>query len=365
MNELLKVEHFVGTLQDDRDLDFQTCDEPGPLSTSKILVKKNSKMAVDSKGTLYVTGPLIIDAETGFAKASVATISPKGVVGRILFDATRDITSIAINSKDQIYVAEYASAYSEAGRGGSEYSMFPILDRLGRDKSYFKVHILNPNGNTGSAISKTTNDMFFNFAVTSTGTLYAGSYWSLRKFSTTSFFGNRAKDVVNYKTNPYAKYNHADPKPVNYIERSANKLVVDKADNLYFTELYTPMKLEPSPHGSVIEGASGDPEFDTIKRLSPDGKIELIAGSTANVGSVAGIRETAGFRKIEAMTTDDQGNLYVYEQDLTTIRKVDKKGMVTVLINSPDISNVMSLAFHANSLYLLKKDGIGVIRNIQ
>lgn len=70
-----------------------------------------------------------------------------------------------------------------------------------------------------------------------------------------------------------------------------------------------------------------------IRRISPDGKVETIAGNGRQI-SVDGPALEASFNNPGSLTLDAQGNLYIVDSSSRTIRKLSASGQVTTLAGS-------------------------------
>jgi sugar lactone lactonase YvrE len=68
-----------------------------------------------------------------------------------------------------------------------------------------------------------------------------------------------------------------------------------------------------------------------VRKLSPDGTVTRIAGSTGNIGYVDGTGETAQFRYPRGIAVDAADNLYVADYGNHVIRKIDSNRVVSTL----------------------------------
>lgn len=95
----------------------------------------------------------------------------------------------------------------------------------------------------------------------------------------------------------------------------------------------TVIKLE-NPYGIAVDAAGNvyiaDWERDMIKKLSPGGKMSVVAGS-GEKGSKDGRGPAASFYLPEGLALDQKGNLYVADCYNNMIRKIDPTGVVTTL----------------------------------
>lgn len=360
MSKTLKQERFVKSMGDDRDLDFQVMEPSGPESKSKIYIKNNSRMAIDSKGNIYVTGPKWVTKE-GFAANGISKISPAGVVTPVRLNISAGIDGIAVDKSDNVYLYEYYSSPGNAGRGGSEYSMFPAWERLWTTKRFSRIYKLTPDGSLKTFLGKNRDDLYDNFNVDSKGILYVGSYRGLKKIDP-SFFGS-TKVILAYNNNPFSKFDQANPKTVFYFQPSISQTAMDSNDNLFYVERYYPSKIEINEYGMPSESGADGQQHAIIMQYSSNGKSTVLAGINKSIGAVDGVGATAGFEQLTGLCIDDKGNLYTAEKAAETIRKIDQNGNVSTI--ATNIGNdVLDVAVHGNSLYILRKTGVDIIRKL-
>lgn len=80
----------------------------------------------------------------------------------------------------------------------------------------------------------------------------------------------------------------------------------------------------------------------TIRRLTPGGKVEFVAGSYLSYGAVDGRGVDAKFKYPYDLTVGSDGNIYVADVTNRLIRKVTPDGMVTTVagvLNSSTAAN--------------------------
>lgn len=86
--------------------------------------------------------------------------------------------------------------------------------------------------------------------------------------------------------------------------------------------------------GAVAQDSAGniyvvDPLNDTIRKISPNGIVTTVAGSTGLSGSTDGVGGFARFNAPNGIAVDGAGNLFVADTGNHTIRKISPDGMVT------------------------------------
>lgn len=89
-----------------------------------------------------------------------------------------------------------------------------------------------------------------------------------------------------------------------------------------------------NPYGIAVDKAGNvfvsDWDKDQIKKVSPDGKVSVFAG-TGDRGLKDGPADSASFYLPEGIALDQQGNLYVADTYNNRIRKITPDGMVSTL----------------------------------
>lgn len=88
------------------------------------------------------------------------------------------------------------------------------------------------------------------------------------------------------------------------------------ADNVYWQNY---------PHGQSPFGSA-------IRKITLDGTVTTFAGDLSNIGSVDGQGNAARFRSIRGLAIDASGNLYAADSGNQTIRKISPNGKVETLM---------------------------------
>jgi sugar lactone lactonase YvrE len=92
------------------------------------------------------------------------------------------------------------------------------------------------------------------------------------------------------------------------------------------------------PDGVAIDGQGNlyvaDTENQTIRTVTPDGVVATLAGSAGTEGSADGKGSAAQFNRPAALVVDANGTVYVADTENHTIRKVTPDGVVTTLAGS-------------------------------
>ena len=89
------------------------------------------------------------------------------------------------------------------------------------------------------------------------------------------------------------------------------------------------------PSGITSDGQGNlyvtDQDNQTIRKIDSNNNVTTIAGQVGNTGSANGQGTNATFSGPNGITADGQGNLYVVDQDNSTIRKIDSNNNVTTI----------------------------------
>jgi hypothetical protein len=93
-----------------------------------------------------------------------------------------------------------------------------------------------------------------------------------------------------------------------------------------------------NPHG-IAMGSDGnlyvaDQGNNTIRKVTPAGVVETLAGLAGNVGSADGVGSAARFKTPTGISADDSGNLYVADLDNNLIRKITS-AVLSLLLLAP------------------------------
>ena len=138
-------------------------------------------------------------------------------------------------------------------------------------------------------------------------------------------------------------------------------IAIDNASNLYVADDHKIFKIDPNGTLSTMAGSTAgfadgigvNAQFQTltalaidtsgniygvdrtnhrIRKITPNGQVTTIAGSTAGFADGAAI--SAQFNSPTGITVDEQGNLYVVDSENNRIRKITPEGQVSTVAGS-------------------------------
>lgn len=163
------------------------------------------------------------------------------------------------------------------------------------------------NGPIDTALLQPPNHL----AIDSQGTLYFSEYCSIRKIT--------PDGVVSDFAGPGR--NGCKPADGQGIEAGFSSIVAmatDGAGNLY-----------------VADGH----ESQTLRKITPDGRVSTLAGSFGKLGYLDGVGANARFGSLgSGLAVDESGHLFV--SDGTTIRRVSSAGVVSLYAGKPETQGV-------------------------
>ncbi len=100
----------------------------------------------------------------------------------------------------------------------------------------------------------------------------------------------------------------------------------------------------------------------TIRKISPDGRVTTLAGLEGTTGSDDGSGSAARFNNPSGVALDPAGNVYVADTGNHTVRKITRSGLVTTLAGkarSPGNLDGVGSASRLNSPFGIAVDGAG------
>jgi sugar lactone lactonase YvrE len=92
------------------------------------------------------------------------------------------------------------------------------------------------------------------------------------------------------------------------------------------------------PTGMAVDSAGNvyvaDTFNDTVREISPAGAVTTLAGTAGQIGSDDGTGSVASFNNPSGVAVDSSGNLYVADHANDTIRMITSAGVVTTVVGS-------------------------------
>jgi streptogramin lyase len=129
-----------------------------------------------------------------------------------------------------------------------------------------------------------------------------------------------------------------------------------KGDNAHFRNPWS-VAVDKSGHVYVA-----DKDNFVIREITPDGTVSTIAGKPGTPGFADGKREMARFRDPQGVAVDYFGNVYVADTGNQAIRKISPSGEVTTIAQG--LSNPESVAVDAvGTVYFTDNSGVHKIAN--
>jgi sugar lactone lactonase YvrE len=98
---------------------------------------------------------------------------------------------------------------------------------------------------------------------------------------------------------------------------------------------YLPQSLATDKAGNVFVADSGN---NTIRKITPAGVVNTIAGTAFVTGSADGTGSAARFSGLQGIATDRTGNVFVADTDNQTIRKITPAGVVSTLAGTVGVT---------------------------
>jgi sugar lactone lactonase YvrE len=259
-----------------------------------------SGIASDSAGNLYVSDQL-----TNYNNQTLRKITPAGETTTLSKNLTYGFVGIGINSLGGIYgIASGNIVMSRTPDGGiyllagnsALSSPSPPLDGKGISASFSKLN--------GIAVDANDNV----YVTDSTSTYDEGS--AVRKIApdgtVTTIAGNVMHKGADDGNGPNATFNYP------------TGIAIDKNGNIYVC----------------------DTQNQLIRKISPGGSVNTIAGTLGIRGANDGAALTASFNNPQGIAVDRNGTLFVADTDNHTIRKISTNGTVSTIIGKTGFAGV-------------------------
>lgn len=99
-----------------------------------------------------------------------------------------------------------------------------------------------------------------------------------------------------------------------------------------------PWAVAVAPDGTAYVS---DQQNRTVRRITPAGVVTTLAGSAGVAGDDDGAGAAARFRAPAGLATDAEGNLYVADRDLHTVRRITPAGGVSTVLGTAGVSGAL------------------------
>lgn len=128
------------------------------------------------------------------------------------------------------------------------------------------------------------------------------------------------------------------------------------------------------PNGNIYLSEIGTDSL--IRKITPDGMVTTLAGTSGHNGYADGTGAAAKFNNPRSITTDSAGNIYVADTDNNMVRKVTPAGVVTTVIGAPGQVGVaggvlpgrlispQGVTMNGKLLYITTSNGVVVAKNL-
>jgi sugar lactone lactonase YvrE len=344
---------------------------PQYVKGMSFLTNESSQVVIDSKGNIVTAHRGLIDS---ISTTMVKKITPEGARSQVNLYLSGEVHSLAIDSSNNIYLSERKDAESQGNGGGSGYSPLPrSVIEFFREKGYSKIYKISPSGRVTKVVGK-TSDIFHDTTVDAEGNIYIAASDQIKKIIPRKFWLNKTQVIVEYSRKSI-NVDRDKPSKKEYTVAYPISLITDEQSNLYFIERsYTEVRTVDEDHIIHFEWKSGV-RFK-IKKITPSGKVTVIAGSDQAIGAVDGMGASASFDNPKSLSVDSNNNLYVLESGLQTIRRIEPNGNVTTIVGQSGVNkfiegalpgaleNALSITVHGNSLYIVLNNGLALVRNL-
>ncbi len=298
-----------------------------------------SGMAIDANDVLYVTDSSTNTIHTVGIDGDITLLAgSSGQAGTIDANATEALfnqpQALAVTSTGTVYVTDTANA---------------TLRQISNGEVTTLAGAANLRGNTDGMGANATFTRPIGLALDSAGNLYVAdaTNHTIRKISSagvvTTWAGQAGITGSDDGIGTAAHFNYP------------TGLAFDSNDNLYVA----------------------DTTNNTIRKITPEGVVNTLAGTVGCSGSTDGSGTEALFNRPTGLAVDSGDNLYVADTGNSAIRKISPEGIVTTFAGLPTIAGLLdatgtealfnqpqALAFDSNDNLYVADTGNSTIRKI-
>ena len=172
-------------------------------------------------------------------------------------------------------------------------------------------------------------EYIYDFAVDAEDNIYVATIGQITKITPRTYLPNKTKVLVKFKYDiyPLSRTQGVDGSDheIEHKISSPNSMITDKDNNLYFIERSSFTVQKTTKDGKITTStkkSEGGGLYYEIKKITPDGKISIVAGSDKMTGATDGVGASASFDFPKNISIDNRNNLYVLEAKLKTIRRI-------------------------------------------
>src|SRR5687767_4221223 len=174
-------------------------------------------------------------------------------------------------------------------------------------------------------------------------TVYFAIAAGLLTLSGCFLLGWRVREPLTYRSVSTLAYDKELREPFGIATRDGEVYVSDGESGSIFklgaegqlqpvaSGLNTPSAISFLPNGDLVVADTGS---HTIKRVTPDGTVTILAGIENVAGSADGAASSATFNGPVGVATDDHENVYVADTYNDRIRVIERHGVVGTLAGS-------------------------------
>ena len=335
-------------------------------------------------------------------KQSMSAIVPEGATtGKITVTAN----GITASSPDDfiVYTPTYVpnvTVSTATGQGGSDVAVDADGNLYVTTNDYYKIYKITPDG-TVTILLDTANDSDpgtpFGIAVDTDGNVYATIDHTIQKITPDGTISLLAgSDTYGYADGQGASAQFYFPFSI-HVDNSGNVYVADLLNNAI--RKITPDGVVSTLAGSGVDGdadgqgtnaqfsgpqgvavdASGnvlvaDSGNSKIRKISPNGNVTTVAGSTAGYNDALGT--TAQFLVPRGIAVSANGDIYVCDSSNFVVRRISPDGNVTTVAGSSfgnldgsganaKFGYTLGIALDASgAIYVTQGGGMGGVRKI-
>ncbi len=320
-----------------------------------------SGVAADSAGNIYVAdhnNQLIRKISPAGTVTTVAgVLGVSGALDGLGYNLTpsqfRNPTGTAVDADNTVYVADTANGLIRKITGGVVSTLAGNIFEVGsKDATGTAASFNSPSGVTVTSdssrtvyVADTANHLIRKITKDGVVTTFAGTQGAIG-----SADGNGAAANFNFPTGVAV-----DSGGTVYVADYGNHVIRRITSSGDVTTLAGSAGSEGSADGTgssarfsfprnvAVDNAGNvyvaDTGNNTIRKISPGGTVQTLAGSAGVTGTTDGIGGSARFNAPAGITVDSASNVYVCDSTSSTIRMITIAGVVTTIGGTPNAAS--------------------------